>query len=342
MFTIFFIQDAEYRDVMSGSRGRKVTANRPGGHPRWSEHEQPYYNSSAPIPDLRYLNTWNGHPQTSYNWPHSSNLHPVWPPPRYRGGYFTEDHLPRAGSFDQFQHRLPQSFNPPNHFAERSLAHLNNTPLNELTSGSHSGSRDLATPQESSSSHNKQSVSAKDTPYIQGVRNKVPDKSATGKSRIPNSGSQQEISNPRSKVSASGTEKQCVPAKPTSFMPPNDDLRNKVKASLEKFAATKDHAPSKTKSSTVEPPLPLSPQKVRESRVPSMDALPSPNTRYTPRVAAGSHRRISQSSSTPNAAVNNDAASNPLEGIGFIQNTSSENSSCADKVTMVLFLSQNH
>lgn len=323
---------------MSGSRGRKVTVSRPGADPRWPERQQPYYNQNTSIPDLRSgWDNWNFRPTNGFNaWQHSSNLHQVWPSTQYRGGYFNEDRLPRTGDFDNFQHRFPNSFNAPNHFAERSLAHLNHTPLNELTSGSHSGSRDLATPRETSSSHNKQPISAKDKQNVQSVRSKVTDRSAAGRSRIPSSESQQDSSNQSPRVPVSTAEKQSVPAKSTSFMPPNDDLRNKVKASLEKFAAAKDQVPVKMNSSTsAEPLLPSSPQKVRESRVLTVETLPSPTTRHAIRLPAGCHRRTSQSSSTSNSAVNNDASSNPLEGIGFIQNTSSGNPICTDQTSRV-------
>ena len=120
-------------------------------------------------------------------------------------------------------------------------------------------------------------------------------------------------------------------------MPPNNDLRNKVKASLEKINATKDQAPVRTTtSSPAGPPAPSSPQKIRESRIPATEA--SPSARHSIRVAAGSHRRTSQSSSTSNSGANSETPNNPLEGLGFIQNTSSsENLDSAFQVMFIPF-----
>lgn len=343
VFTIYLIQDAYLEQVMSGSRGRKVTSSRPGDS-RWPS-QQPYYNQNASVPDPRSgWDNWNfPAPSTGYNmWQHNSNLHQVWPSPHYRGGgYFTEDHHPRGGDFDQFQHRYPNSFTPPSHFSERSLAHLNQTPLNELSTSGQSGSRDVSSTRDSSSS--KQPISSKDKQNGQSVRSKVAvERSTASRIRVPSNPSNKEISSSaKNLVSVGGTEKQNVPVKSTSFMPPNDDLRNKVKASLEKIAATKDQVPVRTTTSTpAEPSVPSSPQKVRESRIPTTEA--SPSTRHSIRVAAGSHRRISQSSSTSNSGAHNETPSNPLEGLGFIQNTSSsENSDSISQVTFIFSLHCN-
>jgi hypothetical protein len=263
----------------------------------------------------------------------------VWPSPHYRGrGFYTEDHLPRNGDFDQFQHRYPNSFTPPSHFAERSLAHLNQTPLNELSSSGQSGSRDVPSTCDPSSS--KQPNSAKYKPNVQSARSKGPvEKAAATKTRVPSNPLHKEISSAsKNLVSVSVPEKPNVPVKSTSFMPPNDDLRNKVKASLEKIAATKDQVLVRTATSTpAERPVTSSPHKVRESRIPTTEA--SPSSRHSITVAAGSHRRTSQSSSTSNSGANNETTNNPLEGLGFIQNTS-ENLESVSQVIFISFLLQ--
>ena len=177
---------------MSGSRGRKVTSGRPGD-PRWS-NQQPYYNQNASVPDLRSgWDNWSfPTPSTGYDWQPSSNLHQVWPTPQYRGGgYYADDHLPRSGDFDQFQHRFPNSFTPPSHFSERSLAHLNHTPLNELSSSGHSGFRDVSSPRDPSSS--KQPNSAKDKHNSQGIRSKASEKPTAVRNRVPSNPSNKEI-----------------------------------------------------------------------------------------------------------------------------------------------------
>ena len=150
---------------MSGSRGRQVTKSKPGK----SSNHQPYYNQNATMSDSRRDgDNWNCPPSS-----HNLNLHQVWPSPHYRGqGFYTEDHLPRNGDFDQFQHRYPNSFTPPSHFAEHSLAHLNQTPLNELSSSGQSGSRDV--PSTCDPSSTKQPNSAKYKPNVQSARSKGP------------------------------------------------------------------------------------------------------------------------------------------------------------------------
>ena len=340
VFIVSIMQDAELEQVMSGSRGRKVTSSRPGD-PRWPD-QQTYYNQNASGADPRSgWDNWNFHPPSSgYNaWPHNPNLHQVWPSPHYRGrGFYTEDHLPRNGDFDQFQHRYPNSFTPPSHFAERSLAHLNQTPLNELSSSGQSGSRDVPSTCDPSSS--KQPNSAKYKPNVQSARSKGPvEKAAATKTRVPSNPLHKEISSAsKNLVSVSVPEKPNVPVKSTSFMPPNDDLRNKVKASLEKIAATKDQVLVRTATSTpAERPVTSSPHKVRESRIPTTEA--SPSSRHSITVAAGSHRRTSQSSSTSNSGANNETTNNPLEGLGFIQNTS-ENLESVSQVIFISFLLQ--
>ena len=305
---------------MPGPRGRK---NVPHPHypprqnyPRWPNHQQHYYDPSF---QRGWANdSWNV-AQGFNAWP--GNNANMWPQDQYHHS----GHQRPGGDpyqYDQFPQRFTNAYNPPYaHFEERSLAHLNQTPLNELT---RSGHREAPSQQGPTSSANKQHNSAKnDRVNGQSCKGNEATLSTTNRNKVATNS--EKSSTPGSiKVAEKPTT---VPTQPTTFMPPNDDLRNKVKASLKMMAATKDQVPVK-KTVPTEPVVPSSPQRQRESRVPATEGT-SPSTRHGIRVAAGSQRRASQSS---NPATND---SNPLEGIGFIQNTSTEPSASDQVIKLV-------
>ncbi len=310
---------------MSGSRGRKSSSHLPEyssrqsyTNPRWPGHQQQYCDQNSSLQrGWPNNNGWNV-PQGYHGWPASNPNVQVWPQPQYQHSGHQ-----RAGGdtfqFNPYPQRFTNAYNPPYaHFTERSLAYLNQTPLNELTRGGH---RDSSSHRGSTSSVNIQHNTAKNERLnAQNDRSKEVPLATTSRSGMP---SNHEKSNTlKSPGSINIPEKPAsVPAQTTSFMPPNDDLRNKVKASLKMMAATKDQVPpKKTSPATTEPIVPSSPQRQRESRVPSVEGT-SPSTRHGIRVAAGSQRRISQSSTSSNPAANDGSL---LEGIGFIQSTSTD------------------
>ncbi len=193
---------------------------------------------------------------------------------------------------------------------------MNKSPINEFSRGSHrypSSHRGFVSsvnkhPTERLNARNDRS---KEVPLSTTSRSRIqPDDEKSQTLKSPGS-----INIPKKPVS--------VPTEATSyFMPRNDDLRNKVIASLKIAAATKDQIPVKQNSpATTEPIVSSSPQKQRESRVLSVEGT-SPSTRHGIRVAAGSHRRISQSSTSSNQVA---IDCRHLEGIRSIQSTSADN-----------------
>lgn len=332
---------------MSGSRGRKDLSHQSEtprfNNPRWPSHPPPYYNPSSSVSRSWSNESWNWSP--SFNmW---QNTHPniqLWPQPQYR----QNDHQRGGESFhhEQYHPRFGNAFNPPSaRFSERNLAHLHQTPLNDLAGGSHSKPRE-SFGQQGSSSFNRPLTSVSRTVKQISVSNQSKTGcetvagSSTSKSRdTHNSLSQTKQSTTSISLGAPKvSEKQSsLPNLSDSFMPPNNDLRNIVKASLKMISATKDQAGSdKITTVQTEVTAPSSPQRLRESRISasttdatsSLSASPSTSNINRPPIRTAAHRRISQSSTSSNPAstTTSDNSGSLLDGIGFIQRTSSETS----------------
>ena len=194
---------------------------------------------------------------------------------------------------------------------------------------SRSGHRDTSSPHGPSSSANQQRKSATNNRNIvQSGKNDEAVLCTPNRSRTPIN---QEKSNTRITTSSINIPEKlptAVPTQPATSMPAkDDDLRNKVKASLKMMAATKDQVPvRKIVSLLTEPSVPRQ-QELRVST--SEDSSPSVGNGFPTRqgirvTVSGFHRRAYQSS---NPVIND----NLLEGIGFIQTTGTEHYS-ADKV----------
>ena len=323
---------------MSGSRDNRHPPNHPeyprdpNNYARWPTHQKQYYSQTS-----SYFREWSNegwNPHSYGGWQNNNNL---WPHNQHLG----PNNLQRGGApqFGQYQQRFPNSYRHAGaHFAERSLAHITQTAL-ELTSGNHSTARDFSS-QQGNTSSNQCNTAKNSNFHIKSVTDQ-PASSLTN----PRTVTRSNLTVPTIQGSAKIVEKQAVGASnpTTSFMPPNDDLRNKVKASLKMLAATKDQTTTKqVVSAQEESNVPSSPQKQRESRLAhskpkSVTGSPSASSaRHPIRIAAGSQRRASQSNSSSNTtSIDNECSA--LEGIGVIETTGSSSSApSSDKVIILI------
>ena len=291
---------------------------------RWMSQQQQYYNHNTPHGRGR---GWTNH--TSYmSWTefNSSNFS-RWPIPQYH----PNSHHRAEESFYQFPQRFPMYNSAIPHYPEHSLAH-------EPTRGNYHEPRELTSSQQQSSSIRQSHPSQTRTPSVS-----VDSQIAKGTRVIgtestiqePTSSNKPAVSNPQNTVPA--TQKQpIVTSASSTFMPPNDDLRNKVKASLKQIAANKDGAPSSKTNSSDECASPSSRQQGESrkqiNRVGSSATL-SPSTSSSPRAVARPYsmpqRRRSQSGASTSAG---DGSTNSPNGIGFTHRTQSEITSASDQV----------
>lgn len=323
-------------DKMSGYRGPRKTTP-PSDYPRfndprWVNPQQHYYSQSSS----------HGRSWSSDGWgPQWQAVPPnnVWT----SAPYHSSNHQRIGDSYEQFQARYPNAYNAPNtHFSERSLAHLNQTPLNDLARGSHSVIREVSVLPRASSSNRQPSPSLVRTQTVNSVNSQSTRSAGASNTQVPASSAQNSVS--KAQNSATVSQKQpVVTSAPSTFMPPNDDLRNKVKASLKLIADAKDFtSTSKTTSVQKETETSSSSQQQGEPRkqTSNSSATLSPSTsgnRNFVRPSTAPQRRPSQTS-TSTSGTGDKEGNNNLPNGAASQKSSSEATSSSDQV----FYSQDY
>lgn len=340
---------------MSGSRGRKTPSYPPDyprfSSPRWPSQQQQQQQFYSPSGGRGWSNgnVRNWHPGFD-GWQNTPSSIQAWPNHQYSHGGHARG---KSYRYDQYQQGYPNSYNNSSvHFTEQNQPHLNATSMNELAVPSLIGSRESFNQSAPSSSRQQSSVKKSSVSYpgkdsigvtpagnLKSTKatisaNQTKGHSSTSKpSSVSKVMGEKQLDGSHSSITKGAVEKPGLQSTSSdSFMPPNDDLLNKVKASLKMFSATKDQgAPSSPNQSTA--PSSSSPQRPRESRIPTAEnLLGSPSTSNSSKqpIRTSAHRRVSQSSTSSTSASTE--GSNALDGIGFVQRTSSESTMTTDQV----------